>query len=250
MGKNDGLEDLFLNECERICEDEHEFSNFKRNQIFTKIIGNDIRPKSTSDAWYNFIKNTDMIDRIGYYKTNDYFGNPYLYYYPQTGPISPGTLYFLSITHDINTRLVNLKGKTICEIGSGYGGQSKIFLDYGCKSVSLIDRNQTLNLAKKYISKFKYKNVNFYNTDNITNDKYDVVVSNWCICELDREGTTFYLKNVVKNSNYGYFLTNYRNKQNTDWFVEQLQSIYSKVTVEEENPKTNSNTNYAILCKK
>jgi len=250
MCQKDGLEDLFLRECENICLNESKFMNFKRNHIFTKIIGNDVRPKHTSDVWYTFLENTEMMENIEKYKTNDTFGNPSRYCYPKTGIISPGTLYFLSITHDINTRLVNIKDKKICEIGSGYGGQSKIFLDYGCQTVDLIDRKQTLGLASKYLNMFGYENVCFHPTTNIPEKKYDIVVSNWCVSELDEEGASFYLDNVIKNSQYGYFLTNYRSKEKKDWFIGELRKIYSNVIVEEENPKTNEKTNYAILCKK
>ena len=33
----------FFQECERIVSDESLFNNFKRNNIFTTIIGNDVR---------------------------------------------------------------------------------------------------------------------------------------------------------------------------------------------------------------
>jgi len=250
MCQEDGLEDLFLKECEKICLDESKFANFKRSPIFTKIIGNDVRSKDISDIWYAFLKNTEMMEKIKKYKTNDIFGNPICYYYPKTGIISPGTLYFLSITHDINTRLVNIKNKKICEIGSGYGGQSKIFLDYGCKEVDLIDRKQTLGLAKKYLDMFKYKNTCFHPTTSIPEKEYDIVVSNWCVSELDKKGASFYLDNVIKKSQYGYFLTNHRSEEKKDWFIGELKKIYSNVVIEEENPKTNEKTNYAILCKK
>ena len=248
--KDNGLEDLFLKECESICHDREKFLSFKRNLIFTKVIGNDIRPKHISDVWYKFIENTEIMKDIRKYKTNDIFGHPVFYYYPKTGIISPGTLYFLAITHDINTRLINIKDKKICEIGSGYGGQSKIFLDYGCKTVDLIDRKQTLGLANKYLKIFKYENVSFHPTTNVPDKEYDLVVSNWCISELDKEGTLFYLNNVVKKSQYGYFLINYTNEDKKDWFVKELKKIFSDVKIERENPKTNENTNYAILCKK
>ena len=250
MCQASGLEDLFLKECVKLCSDEEEFAVFKRNSIFTKIIGNDIRKKQISDVWYDFVKDTNLIDYLKKFKTNDIFGYPITYMYPKTGLISPGTLCFMSVLHDINTRLIDVKGKVVCEIGSGYGGQSKIFLDYGASEVQLIDRTETLSLARKYLSKFSYNRLRYSTINEIPEQEYDLVVSNWCLSELDRQGTKFYLDNVISNSQNGYFLVNYRNSKDRDWLLSELKNVFSNVTIEEEVPKTNENVNHVITCSK
>ncbi len=244
------LEDSFLAECERICSNKILFMNFKRNVIFTKVIGNDIRAKSVADVFYESIKNTELIKDIKKYKTNDLIGTPDLYEYDNIGKISPGTLTFLSVLNDINNRLVNIKGKSVCEIGSGYGGQAKIFLDYGVDSMDIIDRKQTLGLASKYLGFFKYNNLTCHSVDNIKLKTYDVVVSNWCLSELDRQGMKFYIDNVISKSKNGYFLTNFRDSEgNHDWLKNELTNIFTDVSIEDENPKTNAADNYVFLCK-
>jgi len=248
--QEDGLESLFLNECIEICSNPDKFNSFKRNNIFTKIIGNDVREKVVSDIWYDFLKNTKMFDNIEKYKQNDIFGQPILYEYPKIGQVSPGTLCFMAIAQDISTRLIDIENISICEIGSGYGGQAKIFLDYGCLNVDLVDREQTLSLAKKYLGNFNYDNVEYFTTNKIPDKHYDLVVSNWCISELDKEGIQFYIDYIVSKSNYGYFLTNFRRDNELEWFIQKLELVFSEVRVEEEQPRTNENINYAILCKK
>ena len=244
------LEDMFLSECISISQQKRKFMDFKRNPIFTKVIGNDIRSKNISDVFYNFVKDTELINNIEKYKTNDVIGNPVLYEYDKIGTISPGTLCFLSILNDINTRLVDVKDKDVCEIGSGYGGQAKILLDYGVRNMDIIDRKETLSLASKYLSVFRYNNLNAHTVDNIETKNYDVVISNWCLSELDREGMTFYINNVIKRSNHGYFLTNFRDRMgNHEWLHEQLLDVFDEVKVEDENPKTSDQANYVFLCK-
>ena len=44
-GKVANLEDEFLQECAEMCENREKFIYFKRNPIFCKVIGNDIRTK-------------------------------------------------------------------------------------------------------------------------------------------------------------------------------------------------------------
>jgi len=249
--KVNGLEAEFLQECVELCENKEKFIHFKRSPIFCKVIGNDIREKKISDVWYEFLKDTELMNNINRFKTNDIIGHPLFYYYEKTGTISPGTLCFMSILHDINTRLTDVKGKKVCEIGSGYGGQAKILIDHGAESLDLIDRKETLGLASKYLNIFKYKNVNFHTTDSIVPQDYDIVISNWALSELDEDGIEFYLDNVISRSQYGYFLVNFREDMlKQKWLVNKLDEIFSTVLIEEENPPTNEITNYVFLCSK
>ena len=190
------------------------------------------------------------MESIDKYKNNDAVGNPLFYHYEKTGMISPGTLCFLSVLQDIKTRLVDPHGKSVCEIGSGYGGQANIILKYGVKSMDLIDRAQTLGLAKKYLSLYKHPNVSFHDTESIELKEYDLVVSNWCLSELDRKGIKFYIDNVIKTCNYGYFLINFRDENKQQWMIDELNKIFSNVVLEEENPPTNEIKNYVLLCSK
>jgi hypothetical protein len=90
------------------------FNNFKQNEIFRRIIGNDVRSKHIADQYYNKIRNSYLMKDIEKYKSNDLYGSPYLYNYPEIGLISPGTLYFLSILLEINELLLDIGGLNIC----------------------------------------------------------------------------------------------------------------------------------------
>jgi putative sugar O-methyltransferase len=152
----------FLNECIKITNNQDLFNTFKQNHIFRQVIGNDVLSNEIADILYkNLETDLSIINKISTYKTNDIYGSPNLYDYPLTGNISPGTLYFLNILQNLKNQFGDISKFDIIEIGSGYGGQAKIILDHGAKSYSMIDVLPTLNLCKKYLSAFDYKNIEF-----------------------------------------------------------------------------------------
>jgi putative sugar O-methyltransferase len=142
----------FFDEIESILKLDDKFENFKQNEIFRIVIGNDVRSKEISDKVYKIIKkqNPDLLKNKSLLD-NDLYGGPKIYNYDGLD-ISPGTLYFIMILSDLKKYFGDLSDKNIIEIGGGYGGQAKIVTDYGCKSYTLIDVEPTIYLARKYLS--------------------------------------------------------------------------------------------------
>lgn len=142
MGKN------FFDVCLNFVNNESSFSSFKRNSVFTTIIGNDVRDKSVSDIIYNSLisSKSNLLDKIDLFKKNDLYGSPKLYDYPKIGLISPGTLYFINVLKQIIEHFGDISKFNVVEIGSGYGGQSKIILDYGVNMYTCVDVNEPLQL--------------------------------------------------------------------------------------------------------
>jgi putative sugar O-methyltransferase len=240
----------FLQECENIVSDINIFNNFKQNVIFRQVIGNDVLSKTISDVLYNNIENDNfIINNIHIYKTNDKYGNPILYEYLKTGVISPGTLYFLNILQSLKKHFKDISNFDIVEIGSGYGGQSKIILDSGIKSYSMIDVKQTLSLCKYYLELFNYKNINFYFPENIKKKSYDLVISNWCLSEFDESGILYYIENVIQYCNNGFFLMNIWDSRK-EYLLEKLKPYFSDIQIYPEYPKTHQNNNWLLVIKK
>lgn len=240
----------FLQECSNIVNDDALFSNFKQNNKFHAVIGNDRLRKNISDVLYKNIENVDDIIRnIEKYKTNDIHGNPVLYDYPKTGKISPGTLYFLNILQSLKKYFNDINDFNIVEIGGGYGGQAKIILDYGVTSYHVIDVPPALQLCKKYLSKYDYNNIFYYEDNNIPLNSYDLVISNWALSEFDEEGISSYVENVVQHCDRGYFLMNIWDHRK-DFILSLLKKIFSVVDVYQEHPKTHKNNNWVLVVKK
>lgn len=239
----------FFNTCKAIVENESLFNSFKTNPIFCRFIGNDIR---SVEQGLNFLKNIDfgLVGNIDKYKSNDKYGDPPIHYFDETGPISCGTLYFLSVLTRIIKNLGDIKNKSICEIGSGYGGQAKILLDYGVLNYCCIDQKEPLSLAKKYLSLFGYDNVEYMDCNSIINREYDLVISNWCLSELDDEGMNFYLNEVISKSKSGYFEMNTQEGPRKQNLISKLKQIYNTVDIIPEVVNTGRpNRNFLIICK-
>ena len=132
----------FLNSCLQIVSDNNAFYKFKQNEDFKTVIANDSLPKTISDQIYqSIILDKEIMEKIDQYKTNDLIGMPNLYQYPELGYISPGTMYFIHILKDLKQHFGNIHDFNIIEIGSGYGGQAKIVLDYGVQKYSMVTEN-------------------------------------------------------------------------------------------------------------
>jgi hypothetical protein len=246
----ESIGNTFLHECLKIVETPDLFATFKQNHIFRQVIGNDVLPKEISDILYkNLETDSTILDRISLYKTNDIQGSPNLYNYPLTGDISPGTLNFLNILQSLTIQFGDISNFNIIEIGSGYGGQAKIILDHGVKSYSMIDVLPTLNLCKKYISSFEYKNVHFYDSNTIPVNTYDLVISNWCLSEFDETGILNYIETVIRNCTYGYFLMNIWDSRK-EFLLKNLKPYFNTIKEYPEYPKTHSNDNWLLVIKK
>lgn len=238
----------FFNVCNQIVQNDELFTTFKTNSLFCNYIGNDIR---SYEQCIGFLKNinNELLDEINKYKQNDILGSPPLHYFKNIGSISSGTLYFLSILSRILNNFSSIKDKNICEIGSGYGGQAKIILDFGVSSYTCIDEKRPLSLCQRYLRNFNHQNVVFYDNQNIKINKYDLVISNWCLSELDDVGIDFYIQNVISHSSNGYFEMNLVDLDRKNKLIEKLKTCFKEVTVIPEIINTGLSGNFLLICK-
>lgn len=243
--------DSFFKECSNIVNSKILFDNFKQNNIFTKIIGNDVRSVSVANQCLEKIKNSNLLNLIEKFKTNDKYGNPLLNSHEGIGQISGGTLYFIAILDDIINKIKDVKNLNIIEIGSGYGGQAKIILDYGVKNYTCVDVKEPLSLCKKYLSLFSYENVNFLDTSEIKNSELvesnNLVISNWCLSEFDNNGIKYYIDNIIKKCDYGYFLMNCWDIERQDFIKTEMAKHFSSISVIGEEIETHSSGNNFLL---
>jgi hypothetical protein len=240
----------FLQECENIVNNDLMFNTFKQNQIFRCVIGNDVLSTQISEILYNNVKDDiDILNHLNKFKTNDIYGSPNIYNYDNIGNISPGTLYFMNILQSLRNNFGDISNFNIVEIGTGYGGQAKIILDYGVKTYNCIDVKETLSLCNKYLNLFNYTNVAFHETTEIPLNTYDLAISNWCLSEFDNDGIKFYIDTVIKHCQYGYFLMNIWDSRK-EFLVSEISKHFSSVEILPEYPKTHSNPNWLLIVKK
>ncbi len=233
----------FLSECERICKNDDLFKVFKQNQIFRRVIGNDVLSKEIADILYSSLEDRVLVD-LEKYKENDKIGSPFLYEYP-TGLISPGTLYFLNILQNLQSQFGEITNFDIVEIGGGYGGQGKILIDAGVKSYCFIDVPQTLSLCQKYMEEFSH-NCSYYPFPDVPEKEFDLVISNWCLSEFDKEGIEFYYNKIIRNCTNGFFMMNIWDDRK-EFILDLAQKDFSHINIIPEYPKTHQNDNWALI---
>ena len=241
--------DQFKKVCIEISKD---LSNFKRNSIYSGFIGNDLRNKVTAIAFYEHIRGNYpyLLEKnlLNNFLINDRIGAPYIYNIDGV-KISPGTLRFMRVLGDILN--IDDEIKNIVEIGSGYGGQALIIKSYlTMVDYNLIDIPESMMVARSYLRENNC-NVTFMDINNINSDNYyDLVISDYCLSELDLDGIGFYIKNIIEKCKYGYFTVNsISDSVLFKELTEQLNSIFNDVSITEEVPKTSHHSNHIFICK-
>ena len=241
----------FFDFCKQATIYDDAFDTFKTNNNFTRIIGNDVRSYQIAKMCLENITKKEILNEIEKYKENDRLGSPLLYSFPNIGSISPGTLYFMFILENILNEFGDIKNFNICEIGSGYGGQANTVLTYGAKEYTCIDNVSTLGLAKKYLNRNNKSNVVFYDTDNIETDRnYDLVISKWCLSEMDKDGIKFYIDKIISKSKYAYFEMNIWDLDRKQYLLDEIGKHFKTVKISDEIIKTHANNNFLLICKK
>ena len=240
----------FFNFCYKACHDENIFKEFKRHPQFTSIVGSDIRGKHYVEGWLSTITNPSIKKLLPLFASGDSIGSPDLYEVEQVGFISPGTIYHASILNDIIDKIGDISNFKVVEIGPGYGGQAKVLLDYGVKHCTLIDVKNVNELQKKYLTGLNYSNVDFWSNKNIKQDQWDLVISNWCLSEFDKQGIDFYIQEVIQNCKFGYFLMNMWDEDRKSFLLNELKKHFTTVETYAESIKTHVNENWVLILKK
>ncbi len=227
-----------------VCKDiSKNLTRFKQRHEYASFIGNDVRNKETAEMFYEHImQNYTYLDKsFDAFFTNDNVGNPITH---QIGKrkMSVGTLRFIKVLGDI---LQFCTPKSIIEIGSGYGGQCKVTKDYLNLDYTLVDIPESLGVAEAYLKEFGIKPT-LLSTDSIPETgEYDLVISDYCLGELDRVGIDFYMENIISKCHNAYVTVN--DNDNTQYILESLKPLFKSVSFKEEEPKTSHHQNF-IIC--
>jgi len=235
----------FREACIAISKD---LTGFKRNPAYFSHIGNDIRNQATASAFYNYIaKHYPLLlfpMHFDEFLKNDLIGNPIIHRIADW-KVSAGTLRFIKVLGDIID--MNQDPKTIIEIGSGYGGQCKIIKDlWQDVDYTLVDIPESLGVAKAYL-KALHVEANFVAADNLKlEDGYDLVISDYCLSELDEKGIDFYFDTIISKCKSAYLTVNMN--AHYQHIINRLEDLFATVHMQAETPKTTRHENYTIRC--
>lgn len=230
--------------CQKAANDEKIFSSFRRNPNCLAIV--ETVTECQGQEYLNVIKSeySELICHFSKFKENDCIGDPITFDYPPFGKFSPTTLRYIKVAGEIRKLFGDISNLHIVEIGGGYGGQCKILSDLcGFASYTIIDLPKANSLAKKYLQKGGVKGVVFIDCNTIPSlGHFDLVISNYALCEIDKRNQILYINKLLKQIPNGYMT--WSKIYNQSFTVENFAEILKKyhpamhLNIEIEKPLT------------
>lgn len=196
--------------CLEAATHKEAFDVFKKNPKYTPILEHVTYEQGL--YYLNTILDYNNLDwsKIEKMKENDIYGSADKREFPEPfNNLSPSTLRYIKVLTDLIDMFGSLDSMKIVEIGVGYGGQSKIIMDYfNNVEYYYVDLPEVLALTKTYLEKFDYEKVNFLDFEELPDMDYDLVISNFALTECSTEIQDLYFKKIINKCKLGYVTTN------------------------------------------
>lgn len=230
----------YVDFCNKILENEELFSKFKSNYEYNSILEH--VDQKLGEEYFNYIKEVGekiYLDNFDKFVENDLIGCPRQYYY-EGKKISPTTLRYIKNALDLSAICNQEKISKIVEIGGGYGGLCKtlsVLCDYD--EYINIDLPDIVKFQKKYLSNFsKLQSKTKFIPCNELDDIFDIdiLISNYCLSELNFEKQLEYYKKVIKNSKIVYITYNF--------MIENCENNYNMLVSQLKNDGYKFDENY------
>ena len=173
----------------------------------------------------------------------DSIGNPPLKYYPELGFFTGTTLRYIVLADQITKMFSLPQGASIAEIGAGFGGQCYILSRvHPFSHYYIFDLPEVEALISKMMDTLEVKNVTCVPIEeSLSEQKIDLVISNYAYSECDRAMQLEYFDKVIKKADRGYVIYNQISQVDygidslsPDEFVQLLKSIGAKPKVMKE----------------
>ena len=188
--------------------DDVQFAQFKRNPFFNLLWEN--LSKEEGEMWLGKVESEhpEILAYLEALRESDFVGSPRVFDYGRVGSFSPSTLRLAVIGAEIRSRVGSLKEKKVVQIGAGYGGLCRVlhvFEKVG--SYTIVDLEEQLQLAKKYLEAFGLHEVTYLTPDQLlTKQEYDLVVSDGSFSEFARADQEVFFERILTKSSSGYLL--------------------------------------------
>jgi hypothetical protein len=227
--------------------DDDAWKSFKTYPVYNGIVGNDSQSTEVAAAYLEGLRvlSPSIYDELHILAENDKVGHPIVHAFPDLPPISAGTIMYAYTLADIERHFGPLDAQSsILEIGAGYGGQMVVaLLHQQIEKYSVIDLPLAITVIQKYMQYFKTQRdltqVSYYDIDYLPLDRYGLVVSNFCLTELDDEGIDSYIDSVFVNCRNCYIQSNFkatkalekRDLGREERLVSRLEELFAEVLV-------------------
>jgi hypothetical protein len=214
--------------CKTIIEN----VSYEQGLAFEKVI------KTKFPMFMSFFEKLCLEDKVG---------SPVSYHY-SVGQCSPVMLRYVKIAGDLRERFGDLQKLHVVEIGGGFGGQCKIVHDLGgFASYTLIDLPECTHLTRRYLKQFNIPNTRVVSCKEVKKQKFDLLISNYAIAEIDRSEQLEYINSLVNLAERGYMIYSHgwSHSMVKPFTLKELVSYLSipnrTIKVEAEDPLTAEN---------
>jgi len=234
------IAEKYIDKCLFLSESDSAFSNFRRDEDYTKVLEGGQR--IVGENHLKYIRENHGIDAIKEnlveFKENDLYGNPVIMEFQDIGKICPCTILYISHALDIKKMMDSFSPKRIVEIGGGFGALCKtLSVFYNFDEYVLIDFPEALSLCRKYLEKFpKIKNkITYIPCDNP--EKYqkigevDLFIAIASLAECSFDVQMSYI-DIMMNSVFGFIIYNTNHipgkKEGMDMILEKTVSVFDR----------------------
>jgi putative sugar O-methyltransferase len=217
--KTDDIYIKYTESLKNLENDSSIFLNFKSSPYFTDILEH--TDVNFGQQYLNLIRQEfkeDQKNFLDIITLNDSIGNPVKYDFDGIIMSSSNLRYIyhaLLIQSKCKNWFTDKKALRIVEIGGGYGGLclyiKHIFKDFDV-DYTILDLPEPSKLQNKFILETKVDNVRSIsglNLESVEHEKFDLVISNYCISEIGRANQEEYFNKLVVNCNKKFFIWNY-----------------------------------------
>jgi putative sugar O-methyltransferase len=198
---------IYSAHCQKIARDEKLFQQFKRDPFLSLFFEN-LNSDAGGACLDHLAQNApDFLQFLKKGEKNDKVGAPHRIFYKPYGHFSPSTLLYLKIASDLHRLFGPLDGRTILEIGGGYGGICTILSSlYSLENYTLVDLPGALELSCAYLKKQKIEKVSFSPLTSPPHESFDFVISYLSFSELDRTLQSVYIDKIFTRAKAGFLV--------------------------------------------
>ncbi len=191
----------FAKVCIEASHQEEKFDEFKRHPFFNLLWEN--LTAEEGQKWFAEVP-ASLREKL---KKSDAIGSPRVYDY-EGEVFSPWTLRLAAIAGEIQSKVGDLNGLNVVQIGAGYGGLCRILHECATLgSYTLIDLPEQLALAKKYLERLDVNNVIFLTPDQLPERQtFDLAISDMSFSEFNCSYQEHFFKKILSNARSGFLL--------------------------------------------
>lgn len=196
--------------CQEVVSSKEAFSHFRRSEFCLKMIDNCTKMQGVQFLTFISDHYPYLIKQLDRFRPNDLIGDPVTELFGAYGSFCPSTLRYIKIAGDLQALFGDLNGKTVVEIGGGYGGQCRILCSlFSFKEYLIVDLPEVLELTKKYLDHWGFTHIRYITPDQLPQDpSCDLLISNYAFSECSYKTQVHYLEKLLKRSKCGYMLCN------------------------------------------